>query len=152
MPIIFNPLWVSTTDTFHTPRADSKWTYNVYTHTHSFSEFNDVPAVDKLEVKPVGAPSLRYRQYDFNLSFLIQTLIKYFVGWTCIQVLDHWHVHQSLISEGIFLGGQLWWQDHEGNRKRWVHQAHQQLPGNTVCTYHRGIWRSPLGEHSGGSA
>ena len=24
MPIIFNPLWVSTTNTFHTPRADSK--------------------------------------------------------------------------------------------------------------------------------
>ena len=32
-----------------------KWTYNVYTCTHPFSEFNDVPAVDKLEVKPVGA-------------------------------------------------------------------------------------------------
>ena len=36
------------------PGPIPKWTYNVYTHTHSFSEFNDVLAVDKLEVKPVS--------------------------------------------------------------------------------------------------
>ena len=37
------------------PGLIPKWTYNVYAHAQPFSEFNDIPAVDKLEVKPVGA-------------------------------------------------------------------------------------------------
>jgi len=53
----------------------------MYTLAHAhFAEFNDIPAVDKLKVKPIGAFILVIQAVRFQPSFLIQTLIKCFVG------------------------------------------------------------------------
>lgn len=57
----------------------------MYTLAHAFFAL----AVDMLEIKPIGVLILAI-QYDFSHSFFNPTPIKCFVGWTCIQVPDHW--------------------------------------------------------------
>ena len=124
----------------------------MHTLAHAnFAEFDEVPAVDKLEVKPIGAlilaiQAVQFQSFNFSSnSGLMFCRLNMHSSPGPPACMSRPRLRRDS-SQGIIMVTRS-----QRKRKRWTHQACKQPPGNAVSTYDRGVRGSPLGEYFGGS-